>query len=130
MICYKHYLLHPICNNKMFCKSFFFFLNNFQQIFCYKYSIPLKFLQVVTKIKVQEVQVESQETLDSLRACEREREEYRAQLEDSQSQHSQLSALLEQEQGLNEQLSDQVSNRDLGRLIGSTKLPNLKKKIL
>lgn len=104
--------------------------NNFQQIFCYKYSIPLKFLQVVTKIKVQEVQVESQETLDSLRVCEREREEYRAQLEDSQSQHSQLSALLEQEQGLNEQLSDQVSNRDLGRLIGSTKLPNLKKKIL
>lgn len=113
-------------------KEFFFFKNNFQQIFCYKYSIPLKLLQVVTKIKVQEVQVESQETLDSLRACEREREEYRAQLEDSQSQHSQLSALLEQEQGLNEQLSDQVSNSDLGRLIGFTeilmsKLPNLKK---
>lgn len=81
------------------------------------------------------MQVESQETLDSLRACEREREEYHAQLEDSQSQHYQLSALLEQEQGLNEQLSDQVSNRDLGRLIGFTeilmsKLPNLKKKIL
>lgn len=117
----------------------FFFLKQFSisnfQIFCYKYSIPLKFLQVVTKIKVQEVQVESQETLDSLRVCEREREEYRAQLEDSQSQHSQLSALLEQEQGLNEQLSDQASNRDLGRLIGFTeilmsKLPNLKKKIL
>lgn len=105
----------------MFWKSFFF-LNNFQQIFCYRYSIPLKLLQVVTKIKVQEVQVESQETLDSLRACEREREEYRAQLEDSQSQHSQLSALLEQEQGLNEQLSDQVSNKDLGRLIGFTEI--------
>lgn len=72
--------------------------------------------EVVTKIKVQEVQVESQETLDSLRACEREREEYRAQLEDSQSQHSQLSALLEQEQGLNEQLSDQV-NKQKERLI-------------
>lgn len=67
--------------------------------------------EVVTKIKVQEVQVESQETLDSLRVCEREREEYRAQLEDSQSQHSQLSALLEQEQGLNEQLSDQVNKQ-------------------
>lgn len=72
--------------------------------------------EVVTKIKVQEVQVESQETLDSLRACEREREEYRAQLEDSQSQHYQLSALLEQEQGLNEQLSDQV-NKQKERLI-------------
>lgn len=72
--------------------------------------------EVVTKIKVQEVQVESQETLDSLRVCEREREEYRAQLEDSQSQHSQLSALLEQEQGLNEQLSDQV-NKQKERLI-------------
>ncbi|XP_052714460.1 kinesin-like protein KIFC3 isoform X4 [Crassostrea angulata] len=72
--------------------------------------------EVVTKIKVQEVQVESQETLDSLRVCEREREEYRAQLEDSQSQHYQLSALLEQEQGLNEQLSDQV-NKQKERLI-------------
>lgn len=72
--------------------------------------------EVVTKIKVQEVQVESQETLDSLRACEREREEYRAQLEDSQSHHCQLSALLEQEQGLNEQLSDQV-NKQKERLI-------------
>lgn len=72
--------------------------------------------EVVTKIKVQEVQVESQETLDSLRACEREREEYHAQLEDSQSQHYQLSALLEQEQGLNEQLSDQV-NKQKERLI-------------
>uniref|UniRef100_A0A8W8KHE1 Kinesin-like protein n=1 Tax=Magallana gigas TaxID=29159 RepID=A0A8W8KHE1_MAGGI len=37
-------------------------------------------------------------------------------LEDSQSQHSQLSALLEQEQGLNEQLSDQV-NKQKERLI-------------
>lgn len=90
-------------------------------------------LQVVTKIKVQEVQVDSQETLDSLRVCEREREEYRVQLEESQSQHSQLSALLEQEQGLNEQLSDQVHSRDLERLIGFTeifisKLPNFQKK--
>lgn len=67
--------------------------------------------EVVTKIKVQEVQVDSQETVDSLRACEREREEYRDQLEESQSQHFQLSALLEQEQGLNEQLSDQVNKQ-------------------
>lgn len=94
-------------------------------------SISCELLQVVTKIKVQEVQVDSQETVDSLRACERERQEYRVQLEESQSQHSQLSALLEQEQGLNEQLSDQVHNRDLGRLIGiveisMSKLANVK----
>lgn len=96
-------------------------------------SISCELLQVVTKIKVQEVQVDSQETVDSLRACERERQEYRVQLEESQSQHSQLSALLEQEQGLNEQLSDQVRNRDFGRLIGfaeisMSKLANVKKK--
>ena len=67
-------------------------------------------VQVVTKIKVQEVQVDSQKTLDALQACEGERDQYRTQLEESQSQHSQLVSLLEKEQRLTEQLSEEVNS--------------------
>ncbi|XP_022342625.2 uncharacterized protein LOC111136219 isoform X1 [Crassostrea virginica] len=67
--------------------------------------------EVVTKIKVQEVQVDSQKTLDALQACEGERDQYRTQLEESQSQHSQLVSLLEKEQRLTEQLSEEVNKQ-------------------
>lgn len=69
----------------------------------------LNFLhQVVTKIKVQEVEVDSQRTLENLRACERERDDYRSKFEESQSQYSQVASLLEKEQTLSEQLSEEV----------------------
>ena len=78
-------------------------------------------VQVVTKIKVQEVQVDSQKTLDALQACEGERDQYRTQLEESQSQHSQLVSLLEKEQRLTEQLSEEVNSALQGNLWGKVK---------
>ncbi|XP_048752389.2 kinesin-like protein KIFC3 isoform X3 [Ostrea edulis] len=72
--------------------------------------------EVVTKIKVQEVEVDSQRTLENLRACERERDDYRSKFEESQSQYSQVASLLEKEQTLSEQLSEEV-NRQKEKLI-------------
>ncbi|XP_062583545.1 kinesin-like protein KIFC3 isoform X2 [Saccostrea cucullata] len=67
--------------------------------------------EVVTKIKVQEVEVDSQKTLEALKSCEAERDSYRCKMEESQSQHSHVVSLLEKEQQLTETLSEEVNKQ-------------------